>query len=209
MLSLKLSLGLLFLLCSSSLVVAQSDSNPEPYRPAPSKRYGGSPAVPHPAPSKRYADFASDPAAAAAPYPSKRYINDGPHAPVPSKRYDGNRKRDVSEQEIITSPSAAIDLSPLLCPASMNACPVASTSLPAANTMPTTLAEWADIDVECVDFTVDLHSCGGCSAVDAMHDCSSISGASGVSCIVGQCYVSSCRSGYTLTADNKACIQND
>ncbi|KAL1410696.1 hypothetical protein Q8F55_001638 [Vanrija albida] len=51
---------------------------------------------------------------------------------------------------------------------------------------------------ECVDVLHDLESCGGCPGVDGV-DCTTIEGASDVSCVLGKCKVHACDEGLTLT----------
>ncbi|KAH7923883.1 hypothetical protein BV22DRAFT_1014427 [Leucogyrophana mollusca] len=158
--------------------------------PAPSKRYVNARA-PEPAPSKRHVD-----ARAPLPAPSKRAPN-----PAPSKRSEVNQKRTVDQSIMV--PSKVHNFGIEYCPKDHSACPVFSQP----GNMPRTAAEWEDVSYECVDFEADLRSCGGCSSLDPMlHDCSLIPGAQGVSCVAGQCLVSSCRPGYTLRGDNQACF---
>ncbi|KAH9929826.1 uncharacterized protein B0H18DRAFT_873667, partial [Fomitopsis serialis] len=91
------------------------------------------------------------------------------------------------------------DISPILCPLSMAACPI-------SEAVPTSLEEWVQQGFECVDLREDLTSCGGCGAVDVQHDCTAIPNALGVSCEVGTCRVQSCRPGFTPALDGKGCI---
>lgn len=51
---------------------------------------------------------------------------------------------------------------------------------------------------ECVDTLHDLESCGGCPGVDGI-DCTTIAGATDVSCVLGKCKVHACDEGLTLT----------
>lgn len=94
--------------------------------------------------------------------------NDNPAAPEHShgfNKVDGFRvgtskvirKRDGSLQLPVVAPET--DVSPILCPLSMTACPISST-------VPRTLEEWVAQGFECVDVHEDLNSCGGCGAVD-------------------------------------------
>ncbi|KAL1410706.1 hypothetical protein Q8F55_001648 [Vanrija albida] len=50
---------------------------------------------------------------------------------------------------------------------------------------------------ECVDVLNDLESCGGCPDVDGV-DCTTIEGASDVSCVLGKCKVHACDRGLSL-----------
>ncbi|KAG2088239.1 hypothetical protein BD769DRAFT_1528558 [Suillus cothurnatus] len=62
------------------------------------------------------------------------------------------------------------------------------------------------IGFECVDFTADLRSCGGCSSLDPFeHDCAKIPNVQGVACVTGECEISSCQPGYKLDSDGRAC----
>ncbi|KII94279.1 hypothetical protein PLICRDRAFT_50260 [Plicaturopsis crispa FD-325 SS-3] len=181
--------------------------------PVPSKRYAARAPAPSkrhvarsPAPSKRYVT----PVVARAPAPSKRLEGRSPapskrleaRAPAPSKRYAPSYpvnvvKRDAAEQNVALNgiPTTAR----AMCPAPMSACPV-------SGSLSATSARSADA-FECVDFMADLKSCGGCSSLSSGHDCTTIKGAVGVSCVVGTCKVRSCSAGYTLSADQKTCIE--
>lgn len=96
--------------------------------------------------------------------------DDSPPQPAHSHGYSTNkaddfrvgtakviRKRDGSLQLPVVSPGT--DVSPILCPLSMAACPLSST-------VPNALEEWVAEGFECVDVRDDLNSCGGCGAVD-------------------------------------------
>ncbi|GBE77258.1 hypothetical protein SCP_0101310 [Sparassis crispa] len=72
-------------------------------------------------------------------------------SPQPS----GAARRSIPEQESLVNH---------LCPSSMTACPISSSSSLAS--IPTSLAEWLEDGFECVDFSADLVSCGGCSSLD-------------------------------------------
>ncbi|KZT73285.1 hypothetical protein DAEQUDRAFT_662375 [Daedalea quercina L-15889] len=131
--------------------------------------------------------------------------NDNPPGPQPSntQNHQGDndfrvvRKRDGSLQLPVVPPEA--DLSPILCPLSMNVCPI-------SETVPTTLEEWVEHGYECVDVREDLNSCGGCGSVDVQYDCTAIPNALGISCEVGACRVHSCKPGFTLALDGTSCV---
>lgn len=78
-------------------------------------------------------------------------------APAPSGSPERKRTapREMKEQ------TAMVSLDSILCPYRMSACPVNPTS-----TIPKSLAEWAEIEHECVEFATDLQSCGGCASID-------------------------------------------
>jgi hypothetical protein len=125
-------------------------------------------------------------------------------------------KRNVAEQNSLVVP----DLSVLLCPSGTHACPLDDSP------MPVTLLDWM---YECVDFSSDLTSCGGCSALDhrcgifsrgsmllqyADHleisrDCTAIPNALAVSCVRGGCEVQSCEPGHVPSSDGQTCISTE
>lgn len=67
---------------------------------------------------------------------------------------------------------------------------------------------------ECVDTTSDLESCGGCTVAapfalgDPLRgtDCSAIPHVNEVECRKGQCFISSCLSGFSLSTSNTSCV---
>jgi hypothetical protein len=61
-------------------------------------------------------------------------------------------------------------------------------------------------DYECLDISVELESCGGCSSLGQGQDCSAIEGVWNVGCESGSCKVYSCTAGYKLSADGSSCI---
>jgi hypothetical protein len=79
-----------------------------------------------------------------------------------------------------------------LCPTDFDACPVTG--------------PLDGDDYECVDFATELEFCGGCPALGAGQDCSTIEGAWNVGCDQGSCVVYTCAGGYELGADGKSCI---
>ena len=96
--------------------------------------------------------------------------DDSPPQPEPSHAFSTNkvddfrvgtaqviRRRDGSLQLPVVAPGT--DVSPILCPLSMTACPLSSV-------VPRTLEDWVAEGFECVDVRDDLNSCGGCGAVD-------------------------------------------
>ncbi|KAI0931626.1 hypothetical protein AcW2_000472 [Taiwanofungus camphoratus] len=138
----------------------------------------------------------ANPVAARAPAPSAARRHEA-RAPVPS-----NYKRSMHEQQAITPVG---DISQQLCPLSMAACPISSISGTLASS-PVSLSEWIEQGFECVDFSEDLTSCGGCGSVDAQYDCTAVPNALHVSCNVGSCRVDSCKPGYSLAPDGKTCV---
>jgi hypothetical protein len=72
--------------------------------------------------------------------------------------------------------------------------------------------------LECVDTRSDLESCGGCSVSSPFSDpsddtprgvdCSAIEGVADVSCRNSRCAVSSCMSGYSVSATGDSCISD-
>ncbi|KAG0702734.1 hypothetical protein DFH29DRAFT_999120 [Suillus ampliporus] len=156
-------------------------------------------------PSKRLADRQA--------YPSKRLSArqsvTSPHyvharaEPAPSKRSAEDsaaaKKRSLDEQHVM---EGAMDSQRGFCLNGLAACPVLSTP----GQFPRTFVEWEAIGFECVDFTADLGSCGGCSSLDPIeHDCTKIPHAQGVACVAGECQISSCQPGYSLQIDGQGC----
>ncbi|KAI0312619.1 hypothetical protein OF83DRAFT_1066876 [Amylostereum chailletii] len=103
-----------------------------------------------------------------------------PGYPQPSKGYGyhnkHNKKRSAS-----------------LCPAEHEACPVVG-SLGLTS------------DYECINTSVELESCGGCSSVQPERDCTRIEGAWNVGCETGACKVYSCMLGYKVSDDHSSCV---
>ncbi|KAG1825664.1 uncharacterized protein BJ212DRAFT_1315410 [Suillus subaureus] len=122
--------------------------------------------------------------------PSARQLAASPHyaraaAPAPSRR--------AAEDSAAPKRRSLDESAP---------CPVLSTP----GQFPRTFAEWEAIGFECVDFTADLRSCGGCSSLDPIeHDCTKIPHVEGVACVTGECQISSCQPGYSLDSDGHAC----
>jgi len=77
-----------------------------------------------------------------------------------------------------------------LCPAGLEACPIAKMST----------------DYECLDTTFELESCGGCVALGKGQDCTAIKGAWNVGCEQGSCKVYTCAAGYKRSADGQSCV---
>jgi len=176
----------LFLAVLSILACLVSAASPAAYgaRSEPSKRFA----------SPVEARAASHPSArheARRLEPSARYVARGPH---PSA---APRRRAADEQTALASMDAR------LCPFGMSACPVSAVS-----SLPKTLAEWSEIEHECVEFMTDLQSCGGCASLDTIHDCAAITGAANVACISGGCQVQSCETGYRIAPDGSSCLKN-
>lgn len=127
-------------------------------------------------------------ARAAAPAPSKR-VPKGSAAP---------QKRSIDEQHVIGGAAESRGF----CLNGLAACPVLSTP----GQFPRTFAEWEAVGFECVDFTADLRSCGGCSSLDPIeHDCTTIPHVEGVACVAGECQISSCQPGYSLESGGHGC----
>lgn len=57
--------------------------------------------------------------------------------------------------------------------------------------------EWA-----CLDVTFGLTTCGGCPGESETVDCTAIPGVSSVQCVLGQCHIDSCQSGFVLDGKN-------
>lgn len=138
---------------------------------------------------------------------SARQLAVSPHnarvaAPAPSKRVpEGSaapQKRSLDEQHVIGGAAESRGF----CLNGLAACPVLSTP----GRFPRTFAEWEAVGFECVDFTADLRSCGGCSSLDPIeHDCTTIPHVESVACIAGECQISTCQPGYALESDGHAC----
>lgn len=173
--------------------------------------------APAPGPSAGYIAREASPSqrlAARQASPSKRLsarqLAASPHygraaAPAQSKRVAEDsaapQKRSLDEQHVIGGAAAAGE-SRGFCLDGLVACPILSTP----GQFPRTFAEWEAIGFECVDFTADLRSCGGCSSLDPIeHDCTKIPHAEGVACVVGECQISSCQPGYSLESGGHAC----
>jgi hypothetical protein len=82
-----------------------------------------------------------------------------------------------------------------LCPMGLTACPIASLTGPSN-------------DLECLDTTNELESCGGCASVGKGQDCTAIEGAWNVGCELGTCAVYTCASGFKRSHDGTSCIAN-
>jgi len=122
-------------------------------------------------------------------------------APEPS-----NKKRSPitkRSKQLTMTPSQ--QFSQQLCPFGMSVCPIASAA-GVSTTAPSSLLGWITEGFECVDFEEDLTSCGGCGSMDVRRDCTAIPGAFGVSCIANACHIDSCKTGFSLSADGKACV---
>lgn len=142
--------------------------------------------------------------------PSARQLAASPHyaraaAPAPSRRAAEDsaapKRRSPDEQHVMGGAATAAE-SRGFCLDGLVACPVLSTP----GQFPRTFAEWEAIGFECVDFTADLRSCGGCSSLDPIeHDCTKIPHVEGVACVTGECQISSCQPGYSLDSDGHAC----
>jgi hypothetical protein len=144
--------------------------------------------------------------------PSARQLAASPHyaraaAPDLSRRADEDsesatpQKRSLDEQHVMGGVAVAAE-SRGFCFDGLVACPVLNTP----GQFPRTFAEWDAIGFECVDFTADLRSCGGCSSLDPFeHDCAKIPNVQGVACVTGECEISSCQPGYKLDSDGRAC----
>jgi hypothetical protein len=125
------------------------------------------------------------------PHPSGKPDNDHPHCDFcegndgdDGNGHNGNghkyNKRNMKSRTVS------------LCPAGLEACPIASLSA----------------DYECLDTNYELESCGGCVALGKGQDCTAIKGAWNVGCEQGVCRVYTCASGYRRSADGKSCIAN-
>ncbi|KAH7886622.1 hypothetical protein F5I97DRAFT_1778773, partial [Phlebopus sp. FC_14] len=129
-------------------------------------------------------------------YPAKR--DDGHTdgaAPRPSQ---ATGKRGLAEQNIM----AGTTLQRNFCPSGLSACPI----LAVPGVFPGGLVELESVEYECVDFAADLRSCGGCSSMDpGKHDCRTLPHVLAVSCVAGECVVTSCQPGYDLQADGQTC----
>ena len=100
---------------------------------------------------------------ARSPAPSPA-VRRAPAPSAPSKRHDARApapsgaRRSLREQE----PILPADISSQLCPSPMHVCP-----LPGTSVTPASLEAWTEFGFECVDFSADLDSCGGCGSVDS------------------------------------------
>jgi hypothetical protein len=87
---------------------------------------------------------------------------------------------------------AARSREPSICPVDSEACPIAT-------------ASGLSGEVECIDTSSELESCGGCTSIGQGQDCTAIEGAWNVGCNRGKCEVLSCADGYTLSASGQSC----
>jgi len=200
-------------ICASSIVAAIPNYHDtlQARRPTPSKRSMPSnwkrhptPTNPtHATPSKRHIAKRSSPSGWKHGH---AHAND--NVAAMSTEPDSIHKRGIAGQEALATIAAPedFDFSAYLCPGALSACQVASKEPLVSN--PISLTEWNSIGFECVDFTTDLRSCGGCSALDASHDCTTIAGASSVSCLTGNCRINTCKPGYMLSKDNSTCVHD-
>ncbi|KAG1749746.1 uncharacterized protein EDB91DRAFT_1109449 [Suillus paluster] len=157
-------------------------------------------------PSKRLAARQASPSkglSARQSVASPRYLHARAAEPAPSKRFAEDsaapQKRSLDEQHVMED---VTDVQRGFCLDGLVACPVLSTP----GQFPRTFVEWEAVGFECVDFTVDLRSCGGCSSLDPIeHDCAKIPYVQGVACVAGECQISSCQPGYLLQSDGQSC----
>jgi len=81
-----------------------------------------------------------------------------------------------------------------VCPDNMEVCPINGLTGPSG-------------DVECLDTTAELSSCGGCASTGAGQDCSAIEGVWNVGCEQGVCAIYTCAQGYKRSTDGQSCIK--
>lgn len=123
-----------------------------------------------------------------------------PSNPQPSARLHTRRvvkKRDPKDM-------SGIELAQHVCPKGFFGCPIAEPG--SLTALPSNLDRLLNEGFECFDLKVDLRACGGCAALNKVHDCTTIPGAKGVSCEEGTCMVQSCTDGYTL--ESNTCVRN-
>jgi len=111
----------------------------------------------------------------------------GHHGPRPSASHN-THKQTRSEH----GKRAARSREHSLCPVDSEACPIAT-------------ASGLSGDIECIDTSSELESCGGCTSIGLGQDCTAIEGAWNVGCNRGKCEVLSCAEGYTLSASGQSC----
>jgi len=91
----------------------------------------------------------------------------------------GHKKRHLTSRAVTS------------CPNNLDACPISGL---------------LSGDYECLDTSVELESCGGCTSLGQGQDCTAIKGAWNVGCHNGRCKVYSCFGGFRLSADGASCV---
>lgn len=106
------------------------------------------------------------------------------------------------------------DYSSFLCPGGSVACPIPShldqitpDSVAALDGSLNSLADWFKVGFECIELETELNSCGGCLALGAGQDCSSIANARTSGCESGSCEVYTCFDGYVVSPDRQTCVK--
>ncbi|KAK9894376.1 hypothetical protein P389DRAFT_212168 [Cystobasidium minutum MCA 4210] len=94
--------------------------------------------------------------------------------PTPTSTKAANRYRRDTEERLSMAEMK------MLCPKGQTACPIGFK---------------LEAGYECLDLSEELESCGSCG-----NDCTSIPGAKDVTCSKGQCIVTSCTPGFSLSA---------
>ncbi|WVR05767.1 hypothetical protein IAU60_002792 [Kwoniella sp. DSM 27419] len=145
--------------------------------------------------------------------PALAAVDDGatklqPRAPQPSRRMGAQKRAKKVE------PLKKKDYSSFLCPGGSVACPIPPASgeitmesAAALDSSLKSLADWFKVGFECVELDTELNSCGGCLALGAGQDCSTINNAKATGCEAGVCQVYSCFDGYVVTPDRQSCVK--
>ncbi|WWD17993.1 hypothetical protein CI109_102439 [Kwoniella shandongensis] len=146
--------------------------------------------------------IAAPAAAAAADPPSKLQ----PRAPMPSRRMGATKRSKKVE------PLKKKDYSSFLCPGGSVACPIPPDEITPESAVTlqsglNSLADWFKVGFECVELDTELNSCGGCLALGAGQDCTTILNARATGCEFGTCQVYSCFEGYVVSPDRTTCVK--
>ncbi|KAF9486477.1 hypothetical protein BDN70DRAFT_15914 [Pholiota conissans] len=123
--------------------------------------------------------------------------NNSDHKPTPSHRSMPYRRRALNTMN-------ASEIATEICPEEFFGCPIAAPGSLAS--LPTSLSDWIAGGYECIDPQADLRACGGCTSLDAKHDCTLIPGVNDISCVAGACVVGSCNDSYKFDAASRTCM---
>lgn len=140
------------------------------------------------------------------------------HADTPSKlqpRQAQPSRRMGQRRSKKPEPLKQKDYSSFLCPGGSVACPVPPASADeitpesaaALGGSLNSLADWFKVGFECIELATELNSCGGCLALGAGQDCSTIANARATGCEGGSCQVYSCFDGYVVSPDRQTCVK--
>ncbi|KZS99165.1 hypothetical protein SISNIDRAFT_545975 [Sistotremastrum niveocremeum HHB9708] len=122
--------------------------------------------------------------------PSSWCCEPGPPTPPPSQPSPHHNKRVQAIRKSHKRDQVRVGF----CPSGFSGCPIRGRS-------GTVYSE-----LECLDTTSELTSCGGCASVGRGVDCSKIPHALGSTCLGGQCKVDGCQAGFRVSNSSSACV---